>query len=214
MKWPIVTTLLLFFYLPLKGQEFPKFPETRRIYIYQEDSTIIAEVLGRMDNVKDPLNDKTYYWYAFDRIHCNEGGWSGNLLHGSFQVFNVQNDLIEEGQFEKGLKQGDWFFWNADGTIKQKTEWEDGEKSRMIEYEAGKLVKEISYKNGMLHGKTIFYKDGNVVDVVKYNDGQIIEKKKKDEQWFLSRWLRKWKQRENKDSVPPVLENPEGDLAE
>ena len=201
----LVTSLLSF------SQELPQITDTRQINVHKEDSLLKVSVLRNASNELKTDRDKKYYWYAMNQIHCNQGSWSGNLLHGNYKAFDAQNNLVQQGQFEMGLKTGIWLKWDKDGNVSEEMEWKKGYKSGIAKYyEDGNLIKEVDYKDNVRHGKTIIFKHGEEEKVVKYRDGEQIIPKEKKEDWFLKRWiesLKKKKSEENGDSETEEMES-------
>jgi antitoxin component YwqK of YwqJK toxin-antitoxin module len=55
--------------------------------------------------------DRFYFWFKAGAIHSSEFGVSGELLHGAFEKFYLNNQLAEKGKFKNGLKEGLWKTW-------------------------------------------------------------------------------------------------------
>lgn len=77
---------------------------------------------------KDPKikNDRYYFWYMNNVIHSTQGGYNGQLLNGHYVSFYHDKNLKEEGDFDRGLKVGQWKTWNAKGDLTSVTNWNDG----------------------------------------------------------------------------------------
>jgi len=71
-------------------------------------------------------NDRYYYWYFNKVIHSTQGGYSGTLLNGHYIAFYPDKNLKEEGNFNRGLKDGQWKTWNKKGDLTAVTNWNDG----------------------------------------------------------------------------------------
>jgi antitoxin component YwqK of YwqJK toxin-antitoxin module len=69
---------------------------------------------------------KTYYWYKAQKVMGTQGGSSGQLLHGRYESFYLSKQLCEKGNYEKGLKDGDWYYWRADGSLLKTEQWRRG----------------------------------------------------------------------------------------
>jgi hypothetical protein len=179
---------------PVLSQDIPEISDVRQINIHQNDSLIKISIYRTDGEDIEPENDRKYYWYALNQVHCNQGSWSGNLLHGTYRVFDSKHRLVEQGEFDMGLKKGTWLKWDKEGNISQETEWEKGKRHGTAKYyKNGALIKEVDYKNNIRHGKTIFIEDGEDVKVVKYRDGEKIVPKEKKDDWFLKRWIKSLK---------------------
>jgi len=71
-------------------------------------------------------NDRYYYWYFNKVIHSTQGGYTGTLLNGHYVAFYPDKNLKEEGNFNRGLKDGEWKTWNRKGDLTAVTNWSDG----------------------------------------------------------------------------------------
>jgi len=71
-------------------------------------------------------NDRYYYWYLNNVIHSTQGGYNGQLLNGHYIAFYPDKNLKEEGDFKKGLKDGEWKTWNRKGNLISVTAWSEG----------------------------------------------------------------------------------------
>jgi antitoxin component YwqK of YwqJK toxin-antitoxin module len=84
---------------------------------------------------------KTYYWYKSQTVLGTQGGSAGQLLHGAYEAFYDNKQLCEKGSYAKGLKIGEWNYWQKNG----------------------KLIRTEHWKNGRLSGEQIYYsKAGDV----------------------------------------------------
>lgn len=130
---------------------------TRQVIIRTRDSIIYAGIL--LD--KTPLktgNDNTYYWYIPDYINFNRGGYSGQLLHGEYCLYDRNFNLIEKGIMEKGVKTGIWKRWNSGGSLLRVETW----------------------KNGQLAGTTLVYgPDGELTGEYRYRNGEPVEERQR-----------------------------------
>ena len=126
-------------------------PQVRDIMISYKDSVVKAHILLQSENV-ETLNSLTYYWYSQNGINTNMGGYSGDLLHGEYQVYNNNKKLIVQGFFDHGLKNGTWKYWNSKGLLKLSME----------------------YKNGLLDGEFYVYDTNGVqIEKRKYKAGKL-----------------------------------------
>lgn len=73
-------------------------------------------------------NNVFYYWYNANQIHATQGGFSGQLLNGHYSSFYPNKNLKEQGDFERGLKQGTWKNWNEKGELVGVINWNEGVK--------------------------------------------------------------------------------------
>lgn len=132
------------------------FINARKISLNLGDTTVVAGILAdvRIEKV-DP--GVFYFWYSNDMIYSNQGGYSGNLLHGDYIEYDGNGNLILKGRFDRGLKSGEWVSWYPDGSISEISEYEEGYKcGRQVRYAPdGKISYSAYYKNGLLHGPLV-----------------------------------------------------------
>ena len=102
-------------------------PETREVILHKGDSSIKITVLVKTEEI-DTESDITYHWMKRDKIHVNKGGYTGNLLHGEYIIFNAHEKMICKGMFEQGKKIGEWQFWYPNGNIEHTEVWKNGKR--------------------------------------------------------------------------------------
>mgnify|MGYP000987214449 FL=1 len=102
-------------------------------------------------------------------------------LHGHSISFS-QKDFrpTEEGDYNEGLKHGQWIAYHPGGKLPAvETNYKSGKlDGKMKQFDRrGNLLQEIDYKDGLKHGDFIVYdKRGKVLNTRKYSEGmQIIE---------------------------------------
>ena len=110
------------------GQEFN--PSINRSFT-SGDTTFVFTVKPLPENFRASI-DREYYWYLNQKIHRNFGGAYGSLLHGKYTALARGNQLVEEGTFSNGLRNGIWRWWNSDGALKV-----------VVKYSKGTIVKRI-----------------------------------------------------------------------
>jgi antitoxin component YwqK of YwqJK toxin-antitoxin module len=96
-----------------------------QIRIIDTSQEIRADVLPFKNDPKIK-NDRYYYWYFNNVIHSTQGGYNGQLLNGHYIAFYPDKNLKEEGNFNKGLKDGIWKTWNRKGDLTNVTTWDEG----------------------------------------------------------------------------------------
>ncbi len=158
---------------------------TRTIIITHTDSVIKANVLTLKEDIK--LNDDLkYYWYNNNEIGFNRGGINGKPLHGLYSIYNSENLLLVQGNFNHGLKTGKWKRW----------------------YVSGELKKTENYEKGLLNGeKKSFSESGELLETVYYKNGTIVSSEDKS---FLSKMFKKEKTAK-KDSTQNEPENKDSE---
>ena len=60
---------------------------TRKISLVRGDTTVVAGILADV-KVEETQSEVFYHWYAKDNIHRNQGGYSGDLLHGPYVEYS------------------------------------------------------------------------------------------------------------------------------
>lgn len=122
--------------------------------------------------------DKFYFWYKAQKVLSTQGGASGQLLNGSFEAFHENKQLAQKGKFHKGLKDGKWINWRADGSLISIEEWNKGDLCGTCEYfnEKGELDYYVKY--GFF--KTCRYEKDTVIVEKRFgpSTGTGTEKKK------------------------------------
>ncbi len=135
------------------------------------------EVCNVTDKKIKPEINTTYYWYKSNEIHQSRGDFNGELLDGEYTKSFYTNELSEKGDFELGVKKGEWKSWHTNGKLKTVSYWQDGKLSGRFYHldPNGKLVQQGKYSNGLKKGTWI----ENATDTIKYRRGKIIPKKEK-----------------------------------
>jgi MORN repeat variant len=125
-----------------------------------------------------PNANKTYYWFKGGAIHHAQSGVGGSLLNDSFVKMYLSNQLAEQGQFKKGLKEGLWKTWFANGKLQTVEKWNKGLKTgNYLRYdENGILLEKGNYKNDKKQNKWIDYVKK---DTLVYKKGIVVVKKQK-----------------------------------
>lgn len=172
----IIITILIITLSQISGAQTVKSSEIRQVIIPKADTIIKVEVLTRKDPKIDIKSKNYYYWILNDRIQSNQGGYSGNLLHGKYEVF-VRGALIESGSYSKGLKSGLWRTWTDKGKLLSQYKWKDGLKGgEFYSYHitSDSLIQGV-YKNNRVVGKTRI----TLADTAYMNNYQNGESKKR-----------------------------------
>lgn len=148
-KLKIIAITILFCSL-LNAQSSKVKVNTREVIINSADTIVKANILaGQEKNEITP--DLVYFWYLKGTISFNLGGYSGKLLHGTYQEI-VNNKLIITGQFKEGLKTGQWKSWYNSGRLKEISNWQNGllDGPHIIVSENGEILKSENYAKGKL----------------------------------------------------------------
>lgn len=155
--------------------------ENRQIIVYKNDTTVKTYIYIGEEQLHTENNLK-YYWYYNDKINSNIGGFAGELLDREYLAYNRNDKLVEKGNFNKGLKTGEWKKWGDNGNLISITNWNNGiiEGEYFEYYPNGKIKIEASYKKNMLEGDYIYH-DYDTIIVRKYKNGKefVIQKPEK-----------------------------------
>ena len=119
-----ITIFLFLFSCAAYGQKISAYGMDK-VRIIAGEKIIVAEIIP----VSSEPRIKTacfYYWYSGNAIHSSQGGYSGRLLNGRYNEYYLNNNLKEQGNFNKGLKDGLWKSWNESGALSQVSNWKNG----------------------------------------------------------------------------------------
>jgi len=120
----IIVILIFFISCSAYAQKMP-YMGLSKVRLTEPDKTIVAEIspVNALPKTKPSL---FYYWYSANLIHSTQGGFSGTLLNGQYNEYYLNKNLLEQGTFKNGLKDGAWKTWNEDGTLDKAATWKDG----------------------------------------------------------------------------------------
>lgn len=65
-----------------------------------------------------PRPDRTYTWFANNRLYTTEGAYSGHLLDGSYEVLSKTGNLQTSGQYDNGKKVGIWRYFSKGALVR------------------------------------------------------------------------------------------------
>lgn len=125
-------------------------------------------------------NLKTYFWYRSGKVQSTVGGIGGAVLHKGFSKYYRNKQLVEQGTFYFGLKDGTWKSWYDNGTIEKKITYRKGiAHGSYYTYDTiGNIKTKGHYSNGEKSGTWIIYSTIN--DTVRYKKGKVFIKKERD----------------------------------
>ena len=179
----IYTICLLGFFVQQSKAQRLKEVTHREINIHSNDSSIKAMIM--IENKVRPNEKNNYYWYYNNEIKSNRGGYNGKLLDKKYLVTDYQNNLLEQGEFKKGMKSGEWKRWNKKGELITVNNWCKGNKNGAYrKYENGRLIEKGCYRNNRIHGVVRNYASDTLSTKTRYKMGEVVpvkEKKKKEE---------------------------------
>jgi len=190
--------------LPIKiiGQSLDY--DIRNVIVNTSDSVLKTSVWNK------PLKRKAnpeynYYWYYAGAINHNLGSYSGKLLHGKCEVFDNQQKLRSQGDFEYGIKKGNWYRWYQNGNMQFYGYFKNGllEGNAKTYTAEGNLSSLLKYNKGKLDGKSYFFlKDTTIVR--KYRDGKEVIKRKKTSKKNITKKVDEKKEDDKKQIAVPV----------
>lgn len=157
---------------PLLAQSYS--PNKRSVSVNTADSIVRAEIWNTETTIK-PSPELDYYWYHAGVINHNHGGYSGKLLHGKYETFDNQRNLIAQGSFANGVMTGIWNRWYSNGNIRFSGEYKEGKLIGIVKAytKDGKLLSAVTYAKGLMDGKALFYGTDTVISR-KYKAGKEI----------------------------------------
>jgi antitoxin component YwqK of YwqJK toxin-antitoxin module len=169
----------------------PVSDKTKR-FVYEKEAQYEVHILLEDPEIK-PKEGVDYYQYKNQSIKITRGHYSSHLLHGSYKKSDRKLNLLEMGTFDKGRKEGYWFYYNS----------------------SGKLLKKERYKNGRLQGDYKEFENNEIVLIGKYSrnekSGKWIDFHRKDTINYSknkkSIW-NLWGLFKSKDSIT-VVDNPD-----
>ena len=174
MKQSTLTILVVLLAVQLFGQE----PLTHKVSCANEGNSTTFSILLKKTMLA-PKPELTYYWFDGQKLHQNQGGFSGSLLHGTFEKKAAGGQMVEKGEFANGLKEGVWNTWDETGRLTGETKWQKGEragKSCFFNLDTGE--KTISnYRHNVQDGRYYVYRNDSLVEKGKYRNGIPVKPK-------------------------------------
>jgi hypothetical protein len=118
-----------------------------------------------------------YYWYQGGRVFCNQGYFSGCLLHGKYEKFDGAGHLVISGWFDRGVKTGRWLSWNEEGKLVKEEAWREGARNGWTVIREEDQTIKIPYRNDRIEGcKEIVGADGKAVKEYYRHDVKVMPK--------------------------------------
>lgn len=174
-KTLLYTLTFLCSYLSLAAQRLDdsRMDQVQAITL-QNDSTITKTYAFLEDISVEHDLSLTYTAYYREQLNKTQGSHLGHLLHGKYQHFTRQMQLLEEGAFEQGLPVGLWKYW-LDGQLRETAHYKNGQLhgERKLYDAEGALLEVAAYKNGLRQGTTTIYEDGEITSQVNYRKGVV-----------------------------------------
>lgn len=142
--------------------------------------TVVKTSVWNAAVIRDIQPDCNYFWFYNNTICHNLGGYSGKLLHGKYEVFDKTKRMLCSGNFEHGLREGEWITWYNNGQIKDYLSYRKGKIHgiRKTYDSSGNLLSEIKYRNNLREGISYYYQADTII-TVKYMNGVEVESERK-----------------------------------
>lgn len=119
------------------------------------DATIYANGKTCLKKTDMPLNGN--YAIKFNRYQTNYEIFIDGLKNGEFKVFRNKT-LAEKGSYRNNLRKGEWLYYNEDGTIRQRSIYENGSLEGVeTNYYKEKVIKTSTYSKNHLNGWQYHY---------------------------------------------------------
>ncbi len=132
----------------------------RVIISRQKDKKVRANILFKKKKIKTDIALE-YHWYKSKTLGNNYGDYTGYLLHGNYEVFDLKNRMLTKGYFNYGVKNNTWKYWYENGKIKLTEKWIDGRLSGQSVYysSTGEIERIENYVNGIFKETKISRKE-------------------------------------------------------
>ncbi len=99
-----------------------------------------------------------------------------NNYIGKYRRYYSNEQLMEEGQYKDGKKEGKWNYYSPSGTLIESKTYSNGIKNGEYKkyYHTGELEEVGNYKNGKEEGQWLdYYKNGNLSFSYNFKDGKL-----------------------------------------
>ncbi len=98
-------------------------------------------------------------------------------LNGKFVISSTDGKPEYECNYKNGSLEGDRFEYYTNGKVYKKEHFANNNFEGQQEYfkEDGKLWAAISYKNDELHGNTLIYNAGKLIETKKYDSDELVD---------------------------------------
>ncbi len=156
--------------------------------VYDGDRYVQFHILDPDSRTGKLSPDKFYTWTKSQKIQTTQGGASGDLLNGKYSSFYKNNQLEEQGNYIRGLKDGTWTHWNEDGRIVAICKFKKGRKTgqESIYDDEGTLLLTRTYRGNTVRtekGDSVITQKNERSTVVVYSEGRVKEQviRSKDE---------------------------------
>ncbi|MFW2376082.1 MAG: toxin-antitoxin system YwqK family antitoxin [Cellulophaga baltica] len=190
MKYILITLLITFFQVAICGQKVKiEKQDTREAMVTSPDSIVYLNIIKKSPKNLKLEDSKRYSWYMNRQIRSNFGAFSGNLVHGKYEVFDINGNLIKVGLYNVGIPVGLWKYYRVSGMLSKTELWDDGYLTTQKLFNSrGDFIKERSFNtDGKIKkekeiklNKTRFEKkEERTIKKKKRKESKLKEKKNK-----------------------------------
>lgn len=191
MKLTITTALFL---ILITAQQ-PSFAQSDLLNGIQNHITInhdngAKEIFDVSTKAPKAKPQRLYHWYASQKVHNTQGGYSGKLLDGDYSSYYPNKQLARQGKYRKGLADGNWKEWRENQRLAKIEKWKNGYLSGKASLydERGNLTESGTKKDGEWHGKVytfvtadssyqwIYYDHGTKISKEAYTDASLFRR--------------------------------------
>ena len=202
MRFLLLHIILFISGLCLRAQD-----QTHTFTIRDTSGQIIVSGLLSSFLPKKKDSHSTYHYFYKGQLFQVSGSYAGYVLHGPYQRFDTLNNLIEEGTFKYGRKEGTWKTWYQNGQLAASSSYKKGKKNGESNNfnRQGELIRITHYKNGLLNGRFEEYKNGQLVEKKVYKKGQVKtdhRKKKTIKKRVVKERAEEQSKKEKKENIP------------
>ena len=98
-----------------------------------------------------------------------------NNYHGEYKIWNTNGNIAVDGNYNLGLKIGEWKWFNRNGKKDSIKVYSGGMLNGLstIYFDGKQPYKLMNHINDMLHGEMkIFYNDGQIQSLITFQDGK------------------------------------------
>lgn len=164
------------------GKNYKGIAVEKRILKRRSSSQLYQEFYVLKEH-RDPLPyHRTFTWFdeknkRFAEVLSRDPK-TNSLLHGPYREYRGDN-LVKEGYYYLGVKDGRWLQYDKDFVLLDKENYKEGfyEESRISYYEAGKIREVIPVRFGKISGNYYrFFENGTLAEEGRYDDGKKIGK--------------------------------------
>lgn len=145
---------------------------------YEDGKFLYEFYVSNKDDLKHEKGVR-YYWFENNSVKSSDYGSKGKVLNGKFiKILLESGELMQEGSFLEGVKDGEWKEWYKGGRQKKNEIWKKGYQEGRYELYSNKsdLLLIGAYKKGKKTGVWKENKEGRV-RIIKTWSNNILDGK-------------------------------------